>query len=136
MTIAQAIAQSSALKPGLFSDSDKTAWLSQLDGQIDAEIIRTHEGAPETAFAPYTQETDPGTQLLIPDPYSKLYVSYLCAQMDFYSAEYARFNNTQRRFELDFREAADWYNRTRLPLKQSGIHLGETEPQRPEGAVL
>ena len=123
MTIEQALAQSAALKPGPFGNADKIAWLAQLDGQIDAELIRTHEGAPEAPFVPYTAQTDTGTLLIIPDPYSKLYVSYLCAQMDFYSAEYARFNNTQRRFELDWREAADWYNRTHLPVKAAGISV-------------
>ena len=135
MTIAQALSRTAAVKPGPFSDADKLAWLSELDGQIDQELIRTHEGAPEAPFLPYTADTDPETNLLVPDPYSKLYISCLCARMDFYSAEYARFNNTQRRFEVDYREAADWYNRTHMP-HMAKIRLGEAAGNAPQGGVL
>lgn len=123
MTIAQAISQSSARKPGPFTDADKTIWLSRLDGQIDAEIIRTHEGAPEKAFTPYTQDTDTGTELIAPAPYDKMYVTYLMAQMDFYAADFDRFNNMQRRFEAEYQEFASWYNRNHMPLG-NGITVG------------
>lgn len=136
MTIAQAISQSSIVKPGPFTDADKLLWLAQLDGQIDAELIRTHEGALAAAFVPYTEGTDPAAQLLVPDPYSKLYVSFLCAQMDFYSAEYARFNNTQKRFETEYREAADFYNRTHPPLKVAGITVGEAGRNTAENPMM
>lgn len=124
MTIAQALNQSSALKPGPFTGADKTAWLSQLDGQIDAELIRTHQGAPEAGFAPYTAETDTGTELLAPPPYDKMYVTFLMAQMDFYAADYDRFNNLQRRFETEYMEFASWYNRRHMPLG-TGITMGK-----------
>ena len=127
MTIAQALNQSSALKPGPFADADKIAWLSQLDGQIDAEIIRTHDGAPEAAFVPYTAGaggTDTETELLAPAPYDKMYVTFLMAQMDFYAADYDRFNNMQRRFETEYMEFATWYNRRHMPLG-TGITVGK-----------
>ena len=124
MTIAQALSQSSAWKPGPFTGADKTAWLSQLDGQIDAELIRTHEGAPEEEFAPYTAETDADTELIAPAPYDKMYVTFLMAQMDFYAADYDKFNNMQRRFEAEYQEFASWYNRRHMPLG-AGIAVGK-----------
>lgn len=126
MTIDKAIGRATAAKPGPYTSAEMIAWLAELDGQIYEELILTHEGAPETPFVPYTEE-DINAQLLMPDPYSKLYVSFLLAGMDFYNGEYARYNNTQRRFEADYREAADWYNKTHLPVKAAGIGFGEKQ---------
>ena len=51
MTIAQAIETVNTLKPNQYSDSQKVAWLSQLDGKIFAELISTHVDGIET-FTP------------------------------------------------------------------------------------
>lgn len=127
MTIAQALEKSAAVKPGMFSDDEKIAWLSQLDAQIDAEVIRTHEGAPAAAFIPYTSGDggwDTQTMLLAAAPYDKMYVTFLMAQMDFYHADYDKFNNNQRRFEAEYMDFVSWYNRMHMPRRESEIRLG------------
>ena len=44
MTIQEAINKIDTLKPNSYSNADKIAWLSNLDGIIKEEIIDTHEG--------------------------------------------------------------------------------------------
>ena len=128
MTIREAMDKSAALRPGLFAAADKIAWLAQLDAQIDVEIIRTHANAPEEDFVPYAAEggdmVDMETELLVSAPYDKLYVSFLLAQADFYSGDYDKFNNSQRRYASDYDEFAAYYNRTYMPLQGSSIKVG------------
>lgn len=125
MTIEQAITKAAALKPSQFTDADMIDWLSTLDMQIYVEIMLTHEDAPETEFTGYVSEgddaTDTDTELLAPAPYDKMYVHYLLAQIDFYNGDMERFNNMQRRFEMEYGEYESWYNREHLPLQANSI---------------
>lgn len=56
MTIMEAINRVDSLKPNSYSQNEKVAWLSKLDGIIKEKVIDTHEGADEqTAIAEYIQ---------------------------------------------------------------------------------
>lgn len=115
MTIKEALETTDTLKPNAFQAKEKIKWLSELDSRIKKEILDTHEGAPE--FGGYGGTADTQTILLAPEPYSDVYIKYLIAQMDFYLAEIARYNNDMVLFNTAYDEFARWYHRTHKPLQ-------------------
>lgn len=123
MEIGQAIERCDALKPNQYSKDDKVQWLSELDLRIFLELIKTHENPAVTEFTGYSNETEDDTELLIPEPYSEIYIHLLSSKIDFYNAEYTRYNNTAALFNARYREYADYYNRTHMPLQNNSIRI-------------
>ncbi|MDD3692591.1 MAG: hypothetical protein PHX02_01625 [Oscillospiraceae bacterium] len=123
MTITQAISRCDAAKPNQYIHSEKIRWLSSLDGMIFNEIIKAHEGADAVEFDGYTEETDSSTVLLVPEPYSDLYLYYMFSMIDFHNAEYARYNNSISMFNNAFENFAAHYNRRHPPLQNNSIRL-------------
>jgi len=52
-----------------------------------------------------------------------LYLHYLGAQVDYYNAEYARYNNGIGAFSSVYAEYADWYNRSHTPKQDNSVRL-------------
>ena len=117
MTIFEAITKINNLKPNGYSDGDKVAWLSELDGQIKTEIIDTHEGGENVTFAPYDEDTDTNTELLVSAPYDDMYIKWLEAKIDYSNNEYARYNITSDAFNSVYAAFARYYNRHHMPIK-------------------
>lgn len=120
MTIKEAIETTDTLKPNVFHNREKMKWLSELDGKIKKEIFDTHEGSP--SFDGYDEDTDSATPLLVPEPYSDVYIKYLMAQIDFHLAEIARYNNDMILFNTAYDDLARWYHRTHRPLQTKLIY--------------
>lgn len=122
MTINEAITQIDSLKVNTYAPADKIGWLSRVDTMIKKNIIDTHEGAEAVQFAGYTEETDPETVLLVPEPYDELYIRYLEAQIDYTNGEYAKYNNSITMFNAAYEAYANYYNRNHMP-KSNGNHF-------------
>ena len=71
-TISEVIAQTQAVRPDLYTDEQITGWLSELDGQLSVELLKTDPVA-------YSWPEDAGTELLVPHPYDRLYHLYVIA---------------------------------------------------------
>lgn len=113
MTIKEMIDKTDALKPNQYSAADKMDWLSDLDGRIMQEVILRHEhGVDLPVFSRYTDAT---AELLVEDTYSDLYVYYLMAQIDFYNAEYIRYNNSSAAFNQAYADYARNYHQRHMP---------------------
>lgn len=120
MKILEAITQLQSVKPNQYDDETHIRWLSDLDGLIFNEIIRWHEGTDEVKHGPYSTE-DLDTELMVQEPYADVYIKYLAAQVDFFNAEVARYNNSMIMFNVALSTYADWYNRTHQPKQDSHI---------------
>lgn len=83
MKICEAIRQTDELKPNQYSDEQKIMWLSELDGKIVKELIDAKSGEKSTVFEGYNEDTDTNTELLVPEPYSNLYVLWLMSKLTF-----------------------------------------------------
>lgn len=116
MTIIDAITRADISKPNGYSQVEKIAWLSELDGEIKAEIIDTHEGGDQIPFSGYNEGTAMSTNLLVPAPYDKLYVSYLEMQIDYANNEYGKYNNSKQMFDAAYAAFQAYYNRTNKPI--------------------
>lgn len=97
------------------------------DGENEGE---TPGGTPETEpewpkWSPerYTTDTPPDTVLLVPDPYSELYVHYLAAQVDYSNAEMLRYGNSLSMFAAALEQFANWFNRTYMPIQRNHVRI-------------
>ena len=114
MTVREAIASVDNRKPNAFDITEKLAWLNALDGKIQQEIIDTHDNPDGILFVPYGLD-DGDMALLAPEPWDRMYISYLESQMDYANAEYGRYNNTAAMFQAEYDGFTNWYNRTHTP---------------------
>ena len=95
MTIAKVIEQMERLKPNAFSRGEKIEWINEVESLIHAAIILTHEHSEEqSVFTPYTELSDPDTELLAKAPYDGLYRFYLESKVDLYNMEMEKYNNS------------------------------------------
>lgn len=117
MTMQEAIDRIDALKPNMYPPERKKAWLSDLDRMVWQEIYLTHEGvAPESRFDGYDQDTDPGTELLVPEPYTDVYHHYMATMMDLANAESDKYAQDRALFNAAYQTFGDFWRRTHMPI--------------------
>ena len=114
MKVREAIGIIDSRKPNAYSVSDKLGWLNALDGRIKAEIIDTHEGWENILFLPYGLD-DQDTMLMVPEPWDRMYLSWLECQIDYANAEFGKYNNSAAMFQAEYDAFENWYNRTHKP---------------------
>jgi len=122
MTISEAITQVDRVKPNQYETAEKVRWLSTLDGKIANEALSWHEGAGEP-FEGYDPGGDLDVPLLVPEPYSDLYLHWLFAQVDYHNSETARYQNSMMMFNMAYATFADWYNRTHRPKQDNRVRI-------------
>lgn len=113
MKLIEAISRIDSLKHNTYNESDKVAWLSELDSMVKVEIIDTHDGG--VTFTGYDDSTDSQTELLITAPYDKAYLLWLEAQIDYHNGEYEKYNNAMEMFQTAYEGFKNYYNRTHMP---------------------
>ena len=114
MKIIEAINIVDARKPNVVSEPEKVRPLALLDGHIKLEIIDTHEGGG-VYFVPYGDDTPRDTELLVGPPWDDLYIKYLECEIDSYTGDQDRYNNSAAAFNEAYEAFAAWYNRTHMP---------------------
>ena len=117
MTLSKVISRIDEMKPITYTHEQKIEWLSELDARIKAEIIDTHEGGENVPFDGY-DEKDTETELLVPSPFTEVYIYWLEAKIDYANSEIGRYNNSIANFNTSFNSYANYYNRHNMPLTQ------------------
>ncbi len=113
MTIQNVIARVDELEPNQYSEQMKMDWLTELDGKIWEEVIRTHEDPPRESFEPYSSAT---SELLVGFPYAAdLYCWFLQARIAAENAEAAKYMQMGAMYNDALQNWTDWYNRTHRP---------------------
>lgn len=118
MTIMEAISRIDILKPNSYTEKEKILWLSQLDGIVKKGIIDAYEGCEDITFEGYTGDTPTTTELLVPPPYDDIYLKWLEMQMDYTNAEYGKYNNVVKAYNVAYKAYASWYSRNHMPLSK------------------
>lgn len=114
MTIGDAINRADELAPNDYSPEQKMRWLTSLDGQIFAEVIRTHKKPIRESFHVYD---DTSEELLVPFPYAEnLYTWYLQAMIAAENAESVKYEQMRILYNEALRSFTDAYNRTHMPI--------------------
>lgn len=114
MTIIEAINRIDLLKPNTFTQLEKVRWLSTLDGIIKTEILDKHEG-DSVQFSGYDDSTIVTTALLVPAPYDDVYLFWLESKIDYWNAEYGKYNNSISMFNAAYSTYENYYNNMYLP---------------------
>lgn len=118
MTIIEAINRIDAVNPNNYTQNEKVAWLSTLDGVIKKEIIDTHEGADAVTFNGYNDETPVDTVLLVPAPYDEVYLFWLQSKIDYWNAEMGKYNNSISMYNAAYSNFEKAYNREHKPISK------------------
>ena len=119
MTIQEALDTTDELKPNMMSPRLKMKFLTEIEQLIHGEIVLRHAHTEAQHAKPeYTEETDPQTVLLVPDPYSDVYPKYLLTQIDRQNQEDARYNVDRALFENAYETMSDWWTREHMPLQR------------------
>ena len=117
MTIIEAIGRIDSLKPNNFTELDKIRWLSELEWIIKTEVIDTHEGGDSIVFNGYDETTNTEDVLLIPAPHDDIYLKWLETKIDYYNAEYVKYNNSSTAFNNAYSAFERCYNRQHMPIQ-------------------
>ena len=115
MILRDAIDRIDRLKHNTFTTAEKIEWINQLDGMIKQNIIDTHEDSEYVIFYGYDHQSDMQDELLVPSPYDDMYIRWLEAQIDYYSGEIDRYNNSIAMFQTLYDSYDRQYNRLHLP---------------------
>lgn len=120
MTIAQALDRVDQQKPNMISRDLKISFLNEIDQMIHEELVLTHvHSLAEEAKPQYDRDTDPGTELIMPSPYDKLYEYWLMHRIDHINMEIDKENNDRMLFDNAYEEASDWWTRKRMPIQRT-----------------
>ena len=120
MTIQQALDQADQMKPNMMARELKIWFLQEIDQQIYKEILLKHAHEAEQEVMPaYDEDSDPGTVLLAPEPYSKVYKYWLMTKIDEQNLEWDKYNNDRAMYENAYNELHDWWNRTYMPISRN-----------------
>lgn len=127
MTIGSAIGKVQEIKPNGVSRETMVDWLNEIDTTIYREIVKTHEFAENLVFTGYSsfEGTDADrTMLLAPEPYSRLYIYWLCAQIDLQNQEFDLYQNNAALFNQAYREYQNYCNRNFMPVERARFKTG------------
>lgn len=116
MTIHQAIVRLDALKHNTYTDAEKRAWLSEIDGMIYENILKTHIPVPKEPFSGYNDSTPGDTMLLAQAPFDDIYLYFMQAMIDYYNDELIRFGNSNAVYRKRWEDYYRHYHRTHLPV--------------------
>lgn len=105
MTIKQLIDKVQEEKPNSFTDAKLISFIDEIETDVAEQFCVERESN-------YNGETAQTTVLLCPEPYSRLYVSWVKSQIDYANEEYASYQLNTEQFTLDFRDFIDWIVRT------------------------
>lgn len=103
MKLSQAVAQVKEEKPNAYSDDHCTLFITEIEAKVQ-EVL----GTPLEERKKYDWKEDGSVELVVPDPYSALYISYLKAKIDYSNEEYESYANNQEQFQSDFATFKAW----------------------------
>lgn len=109
-----------SLKQNTYSQTEKIGWLNRVDHDVKIQIIDTHEGAENSTFQGYDEDTPLSTELLVPEPFAGLYLHFLAAQIDLNNGETALYNESISLYNTAWSAFERWYNRSHMP---KGTHF-------------
>ena len=103
MKVSEAIQQVKMEKPNGYSDTHCTVFLNEIEA-----IIQEFLGVPRKDWVEYRWEDSQQQDLIVPEPYSQIYISYLKAKIDYAQEEYESYGNNQAIYEDDMKNFKAW----------------------------
>ena len=127
MTLVEAIDAIDQLKPNGYTPEEKTAWINQLEANIQMDVMLLHyDQIVQHDFA-----ADPDSQLLLDAGHAALYTAWLGAQIDFANGEYDKYQNSMGMYNALWRQFVAWFANTYHPA--NGYDTDARRPAPGEG---
>lgn len=95
MTVSKATERADNLRPNPFTQEEKVKWLSEIEGKIFKEFLSDD-------FSPIDYSKDEERELILEEEYQDVYLFYLVAMIDFFSRDYADYNNSMEMFNTAY----------------------------------
>ena len=123
MTLGELIAHFREIKVTQYDDYTLVDWVNELEGKLYYEIISWHECTDLPAPKVYKTETDMDEFLMVPQPYTSIYLRFLDAQTDHRNGDIPRYRNSMELFNAARDDFANWVNSTYLPKQPNRIRI-------------
>lgn len=114
MTVTGTISKADELRMNTISDEQKAEWVMGLDKEIAERM--------GTAYRVHDWPAGDG-ELLLPSPYDRVYVLYLCSQIDYYNNETALYGNDKAVYDESLSEALAWWRRENCPADSGNVKV-------------
>ena len=122
MTVNEAVARAARAVGECISREELCEWLAEIENTVILEICALHDGDYRRELM--TGDDDGDRLLNAPEPYSRIYLNYLIMKSDLTLRDIPQYINSASVFAESFRDFADWYNRTYMPLSVAKILIG------------
>ena len=103
MKLSEAIEQVKKEKPHSFSMDHCTVFINEVEAAVQDFL-----GIPASEWKKYDYKESGNADLIVKEPYSVLYVSWLKAKIDYAMEEYESYANNQAQFDSDFEDFKAW----------------------------
>jgi len=113
MKLSEVIQQVKTEKPHSFSSDHCTIFINEIEAQVQEYL-----GIPAEQRKKYDWAADGNTELIVPQPYSNIYISYLKARIDYCNEEYESYANNQAMHSDDMEEFRAWAIREDMVLNK------------------
>lgn len=105
MKLREVISYVDSIKPNAFSDEVKVQWINEVEGYVQTDVMLLDI----LEVLKYSYPKDMDTELLVANPHSKIYYTYLVAMVDFANGEYNKYANTLQMYNEFLNEYMIWY---------------------------
>lgn len=113
MTLKEIIDFTDRVKPNAYDEAVKTVWLNELEYAIQADIF----GRTEDFTAHDWSESGGEEEMLVPEPWQKVYYTWLEARIDAANGEWDEYANAMTLYNTFMGEYERYYARTYLDEK-------------------
>ena len=105
MKLREVISYVDSIKPNAFTDEVKVQWINEVEGYVQTDVMLLDI----LEVIKYSYPDDMDTELLVANPHSKIYYTYMVAMVDFANGEYNKYANTLQMYNEFLNEYMIWY---------------------------
>ncbi len=116
MTLKECIDFIDGIEPNDYSNDQKTAWVSELEGMLHTDVFLR----PARGFSPLVYEDDKYRTLSVRPPHDKMYRDYLQARIHYANGEYDRYEVSAAVYNAEWGEFVRWFARNFDPADGYG----------------
>ena len=116
-TISKIIERVDRERPNAFDEESKFRWITDFEGMVCRVVMQMEEPVG------YEYPADMDRELLIGEPWGRLYALYLEAMIDYHNREYNNYNAVMTMFNSEFEEYKKAYIREVMPLSAGNIRF-------------
>ena len=120
MKVREILVMVDQLRPNAYTDKEKIAMLNTIEGRVYTDIMSKADDGLNWTFIPF-EEGQEERELVVPVPFTELYIFFLMSRIDFLNGDSGRYNDTMVLLQNAWDEYAAYYRENNKP-KQTNLH--------------